>query len=104
MEFKQNEFNSEKIANSWKTILLVAESFFATWAMMRIGNFSATNIIAVLFFGLSFSFFKQLKKQIYILNDATLKNHKLIAVILSAIFTLFYLLDVRKAIVGDLNN
>lgn len=104
MQFRKHDFDSEKIANRWKMVLLVVESFFATWAIMRIGNFSATNVIAVLFFGLSFSFLKQLKKQVYILNEATLKNQKLIAIILSAIFTLFYLADTRKTIVGDLNN
>lgn len=84
--------------------ILYIESFFATWAIMRIANLHSMNIIAFLFFLLSLVFFSTLEKEIAIQKQEAIKLQRLISGILAAIFTIFYLSDTRKAFVADLNN
>ncbi len=85
-------------------LLLALESFFAALAIMRIASFNSTNIIAFLFWGICMVFFSTLQKELSTLEKAAAKNNNIIAIILSVIFTFFYLSDTRKEIVSDLNN
>lgn len=79
-------------------------SFLVTWAIMRIGNLSATNDIAFLFFTMCYVFLAYVRKEIKVLDGKTTKNHKKIAIILSVVFTLFYISDTRQFLVADLDN
>ena len=104
MKVKLDKLFDKDISNVLRSVLVIIESFFAAWAIMRVGNLSSMNIIAFLFFGLCYSFISRIKKETKILNRETIKNHKIITVLLSAVFTLFYLSDTRKELVADLNN
>lgn len=100
MNLKINSKNFKKYAK----IILGIESFFATWAIMRIGNLHAMNIIAFLFWGLSMVFFSTLTTEISLQNYATSKRQSILSAILAFIFTIFYLSDTQKSLVSDLNN
>ena len=104
MESRKNHRLINDIVKQQTKVIVILESFFATWAIMRVGSLSSMNIISFLFFGLCYSFFTCVKKETELLNRETIKNHKIIAILLSVIFTLFYLSDTRKALVADLNN
>ena len=84
--------------------LLYTESFFATWAIMRIAGLHSMNIIAFLLFLLNVVFFSALNKEISVQNHADMKPQKIISGILSAVFTVFYMSDTYKTLVSDLNN
>ena len=103
---KQNANFSLKIKNTNynSTPWLYIQSFFATWAIMRIGNLHSMNILAFLFFLLSLVFFSTLEREIIVHSTSNMKLHNAISGILSAVFTLFYLSDTRKSLVSDLNN
>ena len=79
--------------NKLEPFMLGVGSFLATWAIMRIGNLSATNDIAFLFFTMCYVFLAYVRKGIKVLDGKTTKNHKKIAIILSVVFTLFYISD-----------
>lgn len=85
-------------------IILGIESFFATWAIMRIGNLHSMNIIAFLFFLLCMSFFSTLEKEISSRHTESNRIPTAISCILAVVFTVFYLSDTRKVLVSDLNN
>ena len=85
-------------------LFLSVESFFATWAIMRIANLHSMNIIAFLFFLLSMVFFSALEKEITMQKQKNIKSQRIISGILAAIFTIFYLSDTHKALSADLNN
>lgn len=95
-----------KISNLKQTsnLILYLESFFATWAIMRIGNLHSMNIIAFLFFLLCVICFSAMEKEFVLQTSNNKKIHKIVAGILSAIFTCFYLSDTAKSLVSDLNN
>lgn len=104
MRLRQKYSEKKNISKTSTKIILIIESFFATWAIMRIGNLSSMNVIAILFFGMCLSFFSYFTKEVTSLNKETTKKHKIIAGMLSVIFTLFYISDTRKSLVADLNN
>ena len=85
-------------------ILLYLECFFATWAIMRIGNLHSMNIIAFLFFLLCIICFSAIEKEFALQVSAINKTQKIISGILSGFFTCFYLSDTSKSLVSDLNN
>ena len=85
-------------------LLLYIESFFATWAIMRIGNLHSMNIIAFLFFLLCKTCFSAMEKEFALQTSNHGKTQKITAGFLSAIFTCFYLSDTTKSLVSDLNN
>lgn len=85
-------------------LFLSVESFFSTWAIMRIANLHSMNIIAFLFFLLSMVFFSTLEKEITTQKQENIKSQRIISGILAAVFTLFYLSDTHKILVADLNN
>lgn len=87
-----------------KKIIICLESFFAAWAIMRIGNLHSMNIIAFLFFFLCIVCFSTTEKEYALQTSANIKMHKVISGILSIIFTCFYLSDTAKNLVSDLNN
>lgn len=90
--------------NSISKLVLYIESFFSTWAIMRIGSLHSMNILAFLFFGLSLVFFSSLEKEIAGQNTSNNNFQSIIASILALIFTLFYLSDTRISLVSDLSN
>ena len=96
--------NITKCNPLFSKFILYIESFFSTWAIMRIANLHSMNIIAFLFFLLSLVFFSTLEREITIQNQADIKSQRILSGILAAVFTLFYLSDTRKALVADLNN
>ena len=55
-------------------LFLSVESFFATWAIMRIANLHSMNIIAFLFFLLSMVFFSTLEKEITTQKQENIKS------------------------------
>lgn len=85
-------------------LLLYLESFFATWAIMRIGDLHSMNVIAFLFFLLCIICFSSMEKEFMLQACDNGKTQKIIAGILSGIFTCFYLSDTYKSLVSDLNN
>ena len=85
-------------------LLLYLESFFATWAIMRIGGLHSMNVIAFLFFLLCIICFSAMEKDFALQPCDNGKTQKIIAGILSGIFTCFYLSDTYKPLVSDLNN
>ena len=93
----------QKIKRNTK-LLCYFESFFATWAIMRIGNLHSMNIIAFLFFLLCAICFSAMEKELTLQASDNKKTQKITAVILSGIFTVFYLSDTSKSLVSDLNN
>lgn len=101
MRLTQKNLNEE---NSIRTLILVLKSFFATWAIMKIGNLSSTNVIAGLFFCMCYSLFSHFDKEVMILDKKSRNNQKVVAAVLSFIFTIFYLSDTRKSLVASLNN
>lgn len=104
MQSRREITKAKKEFGKYAKGILAIESFFAVWAMMRIGRFSSTNVIAFLFFALSHVFFSYVKRECAILKKEINKIHRIIAAILGAVFTLFYLSDTRKMLVEDLNN
>ena len=104
MKARLLDLNNAKMRERFGISLLIIESFFATWAIMRIGNLASMNIIAFLFFGLCYSFFTYVKKETKILSRETIRNQKIVAIVLGLIFTIFYLSDTHKKMVEDLNN
>lgn len=102
---RKNTF-SIKTNNSkaFSKLMLYTESFFATLAIMRIGNLHSMNILAFLFYLLSLVFFSQLERELKLQNNFDSKLQNLLSGVLSAIFTLFYLADTRKTLTGDLSN
>lgn len=103
---KQHTNFSFKInhSNGISKLILYIESFFATLAIMRIGNLHSMNILAFLFFLLSMVFFSNLERTIKLQNNFDSKLQNFLFGFLSGIFTLFYLADNRKNMVGDLSN
>ena len=85
-------------------LILYLESFFAAWAIMRIGNFHSMNILGFLFFGLSMIFFSTLDREIAISDMPNAGLHNAISGILAIVFTVFYLSDTGKTVVSDLDN
>lgn len=83
---------------------LYLESFFATWAIMRIGSLHSMNIIAFLFFLLCVICFSAMGKEFASQTAHNAKVQKIISGISSGIFTCFYLSDTTKSLVSDLNN
>lgn len=103
---KQKNTFSIKTNNSkaFSKLMLYAESFFATLAIMRIGNLHSMNILAFLFYLLSLVFFSQLERELKLQNNFDSKLQNLLSGVLSVIFTLFYLADTKKTLTGDLSN
>ena len=85
-------------------VSLSIQSFFAAWAIMRIGNLHSMNILAFLFFGLCMVFFSSLEKEIKVQHVPNAKYQTILSGILAVSFTIFYLSDTRKTLVSDLNN
>lgn len=85
-------------------LLQYIESFFATWAIMRIGKLHSMNIIAFVFFLLCTICFSAIKQELTSKDCANKKTWKITAGFLSVIFTVFYLSDTTKSLVADLNN
>lgn len=85
-------------------LILYLESFFAAWAIMRIGNFHSMNILGFLFFGLSMIFFSTLNKEIVVQDIPDTGLHNALSGILATAFTVFYLSDTGKTLVSDLDN
>lgn len=94
----------KKTLKKHSKIISGLESFFATWAIMRIGNLHSMNILAFLFFLLSLVFFSALEKELSLQTSDKGRIQNVISGILSAVFTVFYLSDTRKTLVTDLNN
>lgn len=103
---KQTRNPNPKIYNLKYTpkLILYLESFFATWAIMRIGNLHSMNIIAFLFFFLCGICFSAIEKEFALQTAVNAKVQKIISGILSTIFTCFYLSDTAESLAADLNN
>lgn len=99
---KSNNLASYK--QNFSKLILCVESFFSTWAIMRIANLHSMNIIAFLFFLLNLVFFSALEKEISLQKWEEIKIQRFISGTLAVIFTIFYLSDTRNALVSDLNN
>ena len=84
--------------------MLCAESFFATWAIMKIANLHPMNVIVFFFFMLSYVFFSTLDKETLKQDPKTTKNQYRLSSVIAIAFTIFYLSDTRKELVADLNN
>lgn len=71
------------------TIILLAESFFTTWALMKAGRFEPGNILTFVFFLFSFIFYRHVHKisKRHIYN----KRHVTVSLILSLFYTIFYM-------------
>lgn len=91
-------------ANRVSKFILYFQSFFATWAIMRIGNLHSMNIIAFLIFLLCGICFSSMEKEFALHTSNQNMIPKRISKILSVIFTCFYLSDTAKSLVSDLNN
>lgn len=104
MKSQNKPLNIKQYLKDYSKILLGVESFFATWAIMRIGNLHSMNIIAFFFFLLCMVFFSTLEKDISGQNSDNAKIQTIISGILAFVFTFFYLSDTRKALVSDLSN
>lgn len=85
-------------------IRIFMESFFATWSVMRIGNFHSLNILAFLFFFFCYICFSAIDRELSLFHLENNKFQKSIAGCLSFIFTIFYLSDSSKSLVTDLSN
>ena len=96
--------NITSYKQKFSKFILCMESFFSTWAIMRIANLHSMNIIAFLFFLLSLVFFSALEKEIFLQKQEDIKIQCIISDILAVILTVFYLSDTHKALVSDLNN
>lgn len=96
--------NITSYKQNFSKFILCIESFFSTWAIMRIANLHSMNIIAFLFFLLSLVFFSALEKEIFLQKQEDIKIQCIISDILAVILTVFYLSDTHKALVSDLNN
>ena len=104
MQILQEKIINKKMKDKLEPFMRGVGSFLATWAIMRMGNLSATNDIAFLFFAMCFGFFAYIRKEVKVLDEKTTRNHKRIAIILSVVFTIFYISDTRQFLVADLDN
>lgn len=89
---------------NYSRLIIGIESFFSTWAIMRIGNLHSMNFIAFLFFLLCMVFFSTLKRELALQQNKKNLCLNIISCLLAIVFVLFYLSDTRKAMVSDLNN
>ena len=95
-------FSSLKKSNS--NLFLVIQSFFASWAMMRIGNLHSMNIFGFLLFLFCFLSFSVIKKETTIQKHAALKKQQGLSCLLSGLFTIFYLAGSYQNLIQDLSN
>ena len=89
--------------NKYSKVFLCLESFFATWAIMKIGNLHSMDILALFFFLLTYTFFSTLKREFHTPNTHDHRLQIVISCILAALFTLFYLSNTHETLVSDLD-
>ena len=96
-ELKQSIENNSKV-------ILAMEAFVTTWAILRIGNLHAMNILAFFLFLVILIFFSAVERALSDIGGTTIKKQKVLSGFLAIIFTAFYLSDTQYTIVSDLNN
>lgn len=96
--------NLLQIKEKYRKLILIIESFFATWAIMKIANLHPMNVIAFFFFLLSYVFFSALDKETLMQDLKTIKIQYALSMIIAIAFTIFYLSDTWKEMISDLNN
>ena len=95
-------FSSLKKSNS--NLFLIIQSFFASWAMMRIGNLHSMNIFGFLLFLFCFLSFSVIEKETTIQKHSDLKKKQGLSCLLSGLFTIFYLAGSYQNLIQDLSN
>lgn len=104
MKLKTNVSLIKQYLQRHSKIIFALESFFSTWAIMRIGNLHSMNILAFLFFLLGMVFFSVLQREIALQKPDVIKKQSMISGLFAVVFTVFYLLDTGKTLVSDLSN
>lgn len=104
MNYKNKIKNRYHSSPQVSKLRLGGESFFSALAIMRIGKLNSMNVLAFLFWAISMVFFSSLEKELALQEKETRKHQNIIAVLLSFVFTCFYLSDTRRELVSDLNN
>jgi len=85
-------------------ILLIIKSFFAAWAIMRVGNLHTMNIISLLFFMMSMMFIRVAEEKIQSIPQELCKKQRLLSRITAGAFSLFYIAGSYEAMLQDLTN
>jgi len=91
------------IQKNTKTILML-ETFLAICAISRISTLHSMDIFDVFLFLIIYTFFSSCEKEFSIQGNMFSSKQKLISSFLSALFTIFYLADIRNVLVKDLDN
>ncbi len=85
-------------------ILHLIESFFTTWALMKIGRFEPGNILTVVFFLLSLFFYRHLHLRIEQADVSKIRSLYRNAGLLSFLFTTLYMAVDYRAYIDTLTN
>ena len=86
----------------------VAESFLSTWAFMKVARLGTGNVFTLLLFLLICMFYNIVDQHMLSLKQNNLsdieKRAKIVSLVLSVLFTCFYMLIDGKNLVADLSN
>lgn len=72
-------------------ILNLLESFFTAWALMKAAKMEPGNLLTGVFFLLSFFLYRHISIRLFTKSFAYTKTTRLTAMVMSALFTLFYM-------------
>lgn len=85
-------------------ILNIVESFFTAWAFMKAGRMEPGNLLTGVIFLLAFFLYRHISIRLYAKTFAYTKTARCTAVVLSVIFTMFYMLVDSARYVETLTN
>lgn len=97
-------FTIENLLKNYSRLILILETFLTTCAISRIGNFHSMDIFDVFLFLVIYIFFRTCETEFTTQGSMFSTKQKLLSSFLSALFTVFYLSDLRYSLVSDLDN
>lgn len=86
------------------TLLNIGESFFTSWAFMKAGNMEPGNLLTGVFFLLAFFLYRHISLRLSAKTFAYTKTARAAAMILSAAYTMFYMLVDYRGYIETLTN
>lgn len=86
------------------TLLNIGESFFTSWAFMKAGNMEPGNLLTGVIFLLAFFLYRHISLRLSAKTFAYTKTARAAAMILSAAYTMFYMLVDYRGYIETLTN
>ena len=85
-------------------ILNLAESFFTSWALMKAGNMEPGNLLTGVIFLLAYFLYRHISLRLSVKTFAYTRTARAAAMLLSAVYTMFYMLVDYRRYVETLTN